>query len=182
MKEYKPLIFFLIKFFATYFILTIGYDIYLKQTQVIAEHISLADPFTKMVAEQSSSLYNLFINDSKVLQDPNNPYMNFYIEEYNIAIINEGCNAMSVIIIMVSFIIAFGVKLITTILYTLVSIVLVYLVNLVRIIILAFIFYNQSEFGVIAHDALFPGIIYGAVIVICFVWIRFFVFRKINNE
>ncbi|MFV0237499.1 MAG: exosortase family protein XrtF [Flavobacteriales bacterium] len=182
MKEYKPLIYFLIKFFVTYSIMTLSYDFYLKKTQVTNEGSSITDPYTKEVAIEASYLYSFMYENSYVKQNENNPYMDFFIKKRKVAIINEGCNAISVMIIMLSFIIAFGIKVMPTILYTLLSLLFVHIVNIFRISILANIIFKHSEYAKLAHDALFPGIIYGAVILICIVWIKFFIFKKIDNE
>ncbi len=183
MKEYKPLIFFLIKFFITYFVITLSYDFYLKHTQVVNEGDSQTDPYTKEVAKEASDLYGLMYGRvAHVRQNPNQPYDDFFVGSKKIARINEGCNAVSVMIIMVSFIIAFGTKVIPTLLYALISLVLVHMVNIFRISILSEILFLQSGYVKLAHDVLFPGIIYGAVILICVVWIKFFIFKKEKNE
>ncbi|MFV0530495.1 MAG: exosortase family protein XrtF [Flavobacteriales bacterium] len=182
MKEYKPLIFFLLKFFITYFIITLSYDFYLKETQVFNDGNSQTDPYTKEVAKEASALYNLVHRASYVKQNPYHPYEDFFIGEKRIAVINEGCNAVSVMIIMVSFIIAFGTNIISTILYLLFSLVLVHVVNIFRISLLSNIILSQSKYVKLAHDALFPGIIYGTIILICIVWIKFFVFKKRKDE
>lgn len=184
MKEYRPLILFLVKFFITYFVVTLSYDFYLKETQVISEGSSKTDPYTKEVAREASRVYNfMYGNDlSSIKQNDDHPYMDFFVEGRKVARINEGCNAISVMIIMVSFIIAFGVKTIPTVLYTLFSLLFVHSVNIFRISILSNIITEYSKYTKLAHDALFPGIIYGAVILICIVWIKFFIFKKKKNE
>ena len=180
MAEYKPLIFFLSKFFIVYFVLTLGYDFYLKDTQIVISGDSKSDPYTKEVAEESSKLYNIFFGGSTVSQNKDFPFMNFYIGDEQAAIINQGCNAISVMIIMIAFIVAFGVKFIPTFLYTLISVFFVHLVNIFRISILANVIVFYNEYAKIAHDVLFPGVIYGAVIIICIIWIKFFIFK--GNE
>ncbi|APD07873.1 hypothetical protein UJ101_02373 [Flavobacteriaceae bacterium UJ101] len=182
MKEYRPLIFFLVKFFITYFVVTLSYDFYLKETQIINEGSSKTDPYTKEVAIEASNLYNLMYGESYVEQNDNHPYMDFFVEGRKAARINEGCNAISVMIIMISFIIAFGRKVIPTVLYTIFSLFFVHIVNILRISILSDIFFKHSEYAKLAHDALFPGIIYGAVILICVVWIKFFIFKNENSN
>ncbi len=183
MKEYNPLIFFLIKFFITYFLITLSYDFYLKKTQIVNEGNSQTDFYTKEVAKEASGLYSLmFGRAAHVRQNPNQPYEDFFVGSKKIARINEGCNAVSVMIIMISFIIAFGTKVIPTLLYTLISLVLVHIVNIFRISILSEILFLQSSYTKLAHDVLFPGIIYGSVILICIVWIKFFIFKKEKNE
>ncbi len=179
MQEYKLLIVFLVKFFITYFVLTLGYDFYLKETQVTEGEEMITDPYTKEVAEEASCVYNIMYGgNSYVVQNMKSPFMDFYIGKKRIAYINEGCNAISVMITMVSFIIAFGTKFFVTFFYTLFSVGLVHLVNIVRISMLSHILFLYKEYSKLAHDALFPGIIYGAIILICVVWIKFFVLKK----
>lgn len=184
MQEYKLLIGFLLKFFITYFVLTLGYDFYLKETQKTEEGKIITDPYTKEVSEEASWLYNiLFESESYIIQDVHFPVMNFYVGEKQVAFINEGCNAISVMIIMLSFIVAFGTKFLLTFIYALSSIGIVHLVNIFRISFLSNILLLYSDYSKFAHDVLFPGVIYGTIILICVAWIKFFVLKdKSKNE
>ncbi len=178
MKKYKPLIYFLLKFFITYFVLTLGYDYYLKQTQHTKEGNSKSDPYTKEVARESSIVYNILYENAQVIQDEKNPYMNFFVGNYKVALINEGCNSISIMIIMIAFITAFGVKILPTVLYTLFGILFVHTVNIMRISILSRVIFTESPYIKLMHDVFFPGVIYGSVILICILWIQFFIFKR----
>lgn len=178
MKKYKTLIYFLLKFFITYFVLTLGYDYYLKQTQFTKEGDSKSDPYTKEVARESSIVYNILYENAHVIQDKKNPYMNLFIGNRKVSLVNEGCNAISIMIIMIAFIIAFSIKIIPTVLYTLFGILFVHVVNILRISILSRGIFIEYPHIKLMHDVFFPGVIYGSVIFICIFWIKFFIFKR----
>jgi len=91
-----------------------------------------------------------------------------------VARIIEGCNAISVIILFVAFIIAFSGKLKVTFLYILGGSVLIYILNVFRIIFLTVLVYrfpNQEHF---LHGVLFPLVIYGIVFLLWIIWVNKF--------
>lgn len=181
MKEYKPLLFFLLKFFGCWILLSLTYDFYLKNTQVIDAVYYQSDPYTKLVASQASAIYNFFIGDSHVVQAGNQPYMIFYINQKVASVVNEGCNAFSVIILMISFLVAFGKDFFKTLIYIALSFIAIHTLNTIRVGLLSHIYLYHREYKQVAHDILFPAIIYGGVIVICWIWVQFFVFKKKKN-
>ncbi|GER58172.1 hypothetical protein ULMA_02800 [Patiriisocius marinus] len=122
-----------------------------------------ADPITNLVAIQSTALINSFGYDAQILPDTSAPHMKLIINDHYTANIIEGCNALSIIILFISFILAFAQGFKKTFLFLLAGTSLIYAVNLVRICILAIALYkypNQSDF---LHGVVFPGIIYGMV-------------------
>ncbi|MGB6269883.1 MAG: exosortase family protein XrtF, partial [Olleya sp.] len=94
----------------------------------------------------------------------------------------EGCNGTSIIILFVSFIIAFAGKFKTTLFYILSGSVLIYVVNLVRIVILSIGLYNYPWRKEELHTVVFPAIIYGMVFLLWMFWVnRFSKINKLNE-
>lgn len=174
-KEYKSALWLVAKFFIAYIILTVIYSQYL---QPYLEVQKIADPFTAWVSESVSTLMNAFGFNSETQQFSDENYMRFYLEGNYISIINEGCNALSIMIIYVSFIIAFSQKWLTTILYALGGVILLHITNIIRIAILNYVFAYYPDYAEMSHDILFPAIIYGMVVILWLIWIKFFVFNK----
>ncbi|MEG0529569.1 MAG: EamA family transporter, partial [Bacilli bacterium] len=56
-----------------------------------------------------------------------------------------------------------------------------FIMNIARIMLLNYIFRYHDEYGKMAHDYLFPAIIYGSIVVLWIVWIKFFV-TKYNKQ
>lgn len=93
----------------------------------------------------------------------------------------EGCNAISVIILFVAFIFAFykGTK---TFVFIALSLLILYIMNVLRIVGLNIISRDYHEYNKIGHDYVFPAVIYGSVVVLWLVWIKFFALKmKILN-
>jgi len=132
------------------------------------------DYFTNLVAKQSRSLLESADYRAKIIPHPNEPSIKLIINEKYVARIVEGCNSISVIILFVSFIIAFAGKLKTTILYLFVGSVLIYIANLVRVAILSAGLYHYPWRKDILHTVIFPAIIYGMVCLLWMLWVNRF--------
>ncbi len=104
----------------------------------------------------------------------------FYVKKEYVTRMVEGCNAVSVIILFVSFIFAFykGAK---TFVFVAVSFLALYVMNVFRIVGLNIVTRDYQEYNKIAHDYLFPAIIYGSVIILWLVWIKFFALKNENS-
>jgi len=175
MKEFKPLILFLARFLGTYILLSFIYKLYLDQYIPFNN----PDPFTKFTSDTTAFFLNKigYIAYSTIAN--NQPWMHLTLNGKIASIINEGCNAISVAIIFVSFIIAFYTKAKETFLFIIVGLLLLFVMNISRIAMLNYIFrYHYKEYGKIAHDYFFPAIIYGSIVVLWIVWIKFFVAKK----
>ncbi|GAA4814269.1 hypothetical protein GCM10023330_22580 [Litoribaculum gwangyangense] len=129
---------------------------------------------THLVAKQTKVLLNGFGYDAQITPHPNEPSMKLLINGNYLARIIEGCNSISVIILFVSFIIAFSGKLKTTFFYVLSGSVLIYIVNLLRIVLLSLGVYHCPEYADFLHSVVFPAIIYGMVFLLWIFWVNRF--------
>lgn len=178
MKEYKPLIVFLLKFLGSYVLMILLYNWYLQQ--YLPQNI--ADPFTAFTSDSTKVGLDILGFETKSYQSQGNPFYRIWMEGQNVSIVNEGCNAVSVMIIFVAFIIAFGTKFKTTILYIFGGLIALFVMNIARIVLLNWIFRYHDDYGKTAHDYLFPAIIYGTIVILWIVWIKFFVIKPKKNE
>ncbi len=171
MKEFKPLLFFLARFLGTYIILSLLYKLYLDQ---YLPH-NIPDPFTKFTSDTCALGLNKlgYFSFSNIAQ--NQPWMRLTVDGQVASIVNEGCNAISILIIFVSFIVAFFTNLKQTILFIISGLAILFVMNITRIMLLNYIFRHHAEYGKMAHDYLFPAIIYGTIVILWIVWIKFFV-------
>jgi exosortase family protein XrtF len=90
------------------------------------------------------------------------------------ATIIEGCNAVSVIVLFISFVIAFSGKLKQTVVFILVGSLFIYILNIFRIIILSVLLYYYPAQEHILHGVVFPLFIYGAVFILWVIWVTKF--------
>tara|TARA_R110002073_G_scaffold148335_2_gene301389 strand:- start:3577 stop:4050 length:474 start_codon:yes stop_codon:yes gene_type:complete len=130
------------------------------------------DYITNLTAKQSESLLDSLGYDASIEAHPNEPSMKLIINNKYVARVIEGCNSVSVIILFVSFIIAFSGRLKPTIIYLLAGSVLIYAVNLLRIVVLSIGLFHYPWRRNILHSIIFPLIIYGMVFLLWMVWVN----------
>nr|WP_321231689.1 exosortase family protein XrtF [uncultured Psychroserpens sp.] len=169
--KYKSVVKFILTFLSVYFVLTLTYKFYLDFSDGSKYY---PDYVTNLVANQSELLLNTFGYDSKVMPHPNEPSMKLIVENKFVARVVEGCNSVSVIILFISFIVAFAGRFKSTFLYILAGSVLIYSVNLLRIAILSIGLYNYPWRRDILHTVIFPMIIYGMVFLLWMFWVNRF--------
>lgn len=130
------------------------------------------DSITKFVAKNTEQLFGLFNVDFFTKEVSGVPYtMLFYKSKY-IARMIEGCNAISVIILFVSFVVSFSGKLKSTLVFIFWGSFIVYILNVIRIGLLCMALYWFPEQESVFHDIVFPLFIYGVVFVLWVVWVN----------
>jgi len=112
--------------------------------------------------------------DAEIEQHSGELSIKFMLNGNYVSRIIEGCNSMSIIILFLSFIIAFSGNFINTFLFGLFGSVLIYIVNVLRIIALSILYHRFPEYQTVLHDLLFPSIIYGLTFVLWVTWVKFF--------
>lgn len=156
-------------FLGTYLLLSILYVLYLKASSRTGY---FPDFFTNLVARQSGTVLENFGYSSHLKPYKFRGAMLLTIDnKYSVSIV-EGCNAINVIILFVSFIIAFAENFKKTLLFLLAGAVLIYVVNILRIVILVVALYKFPEYENVLHSVVFPGIIYGMVFILWMVWVK----------
>ncbi len=169
----------MVKFFAVYFSLTLLYSLYLNASQV-TEGVFACAPITKMVTQHSEYVTELFGYNVYTDQNFNELSYMFMVNESYVVRIVEGCSSVSVIILFLSFIIAFSGKLKATLVFGLFGVILIYITNILRIVFLALAIYHFPEYQAILHKLIFPLIIYGMVFILWVIWVR--KFANINKK
>jgi len=152
-------------------VLTLAYKFYLDLSEGSKYY---PDYFTNLVAKQSHSLLETFGYESAIEAHPNEASMKLIINNKFVARVVEGCNSISVIILFISFMVAFADKFKATLVYIITGSVLIYVVNLLRIVILSIGLYNYPWRKEILHTVIFPLIIYGMVFLLWMIWVNRF--------
>ena len=140
------------------------------------------DFITNLVANQSKAIISSFGYIVEVVPHSSQTSMQLFINSQYLAEIIEGCNSISIVILFISFIIAFAQKFKTTFFYLLAGCVLIYGVNLIRIAILAIALYKYPQHQEFLHSIVFPAIIYGMVFLLWVYWVRLISKTKVKNE
>lgn len=175
LKDFKPVLGILLRFIVVYLVLLFAYQFYLN-----SEKDQGLDSFSRMIGNQVSYLQNKGGFTTALYDDVKNEQVWFYVNGQYVTRMVEGCNAISVIILFVSFVFAFykGTK---TFLFVGIGLVLLYIMNLLRIVGLNIVMSDYPEYGKMFHDFIFPAIIYGSVVVLWLIWIKFFALKNENS-
>ncbi|WP_045475441.1 exosortase family protein XrtF [Winogradskyella sp. PG-2] len=177
--KYKLVIRFIITFLSVYAVLTIGYYLYLSLSDGSKFY---PDYFTNLVARQTNTLLNGVGYDANVIPHAIESSMKIIINGKFVARVIEGCNAISVIILFLSFIIAFAGKFKSTLFYCFAGSIIIYAFNLIRILILSVGLYHYPWRREILHTVIFPMLIYGTVFLLWMVWVNRFSKNKNISE
>lgn len=169
--EYRSVIAFILTFLIMYGVLTFVYKIYLDLSE---DSPYYPDYFTSLVAKQSDALLQTFGYTSEIKNHPDEPSVKLFLNGTYVARIFEGCNSLSIIILFISFVVAFSGQLKTTFLYVLAGSVLIYVVNLLRIVVLSVGLYRYPWREEVLHAVIFPLIIYGMVFLLWMLWVNRF--------
>jgi exosortase family protein XrtF len=152
-------------------VLTIGYATYLDQFDAKTKEV---DSMTQLVAEQSKSLLQWVDSTAHTEPNPKEVGVKLFYKGQWIARIIEGCNAVSVIILFVSFVIAFRGKIKALIWFIPAGVLLIHFANISRIALLAIALYHYPNAEHLLHGVLFPFAIYGIVFLLWMVWVNRF--------
>lgn len=161
-----------------YLLLSVSYKFYLDYS-VGSKYYP--DYVTELVARQTKELINILGYSAEIANHPNEPSIKIIINGKYIARAVEGCNSISVIILFISFMIAFAGRFKPTFLYLLAGSVLIYSVNLMRIVILSIGLYHYPWRREVMHTVIFPLIIYGLVFLLWMFWVNRFSKLKRHN-
>lgn len=175
LKGFGPVVSILLRFIIVYVILLGLYQYYLSATATMG-----LDPYSTMIAEQVNALQNILGTESFLQPDPAHSQIYYGMYERTVTRMVEGCNAISILILFVAFILAFY-KGVQTLWYLLIGGSIIYIMNLLRIMALNYVVYFYRSYSEAFHDYIFPSIIYGTVIVLWLVWIQFFVLKNEKN-
>ncbi len=178
-QKNKAVLKFLLFFFGTYLVLSFLYNVYLNNASSDKYY---PDFVTHLVAQQVTYIANSLGYIARVYPMDTEPAMLLYINSKPIAKVVEGCNALSVLILFISFVMAFHQGLKRTALFIFAGTVLLYCTNVIRIVIISVAIYNYPEYTKFLHDIVFPALIYGMVFLLWVLWIRNYSVNKVENE
>lgn len=177
LRKNKSVLQFLAIFGACYLVLTVLYHFYLS---VASSTTYYPDFITHIVAQQTQLIIEGLGYEAKTLPHLQEASMRLFVNEQYLVRIVEGCNAVSVLILFSSFVVAFHGNLKQTVLFLLGGSVLIYSLNILRIALLAIGIYNFPSYQELLHGTVFPGIIYGSVFLLWICWVRIVSKKKTN--
>ncbi|MFC4689571.1 exosortase family protein XrtF [Dokdonia genika] len=168
-RKYKPVLRFLAIFIGSYLVFVSLYQLFLTYG---ASSRYFPDYITHNVAKQSQALITAFGYDMKVEPSTWEPAMNLTMDGKTLARVVEGCNAVSVMLLFVSFMLAFFGDVKRTLLFIFGGVVLLYGMNVLRIALLTIGIYEYPLYADVLHGTIFPAVIYGTVFLLWLGWIN----------
>lgn len=167
--QYKPFLVFLAVFFGCYILLTFLYQQFLNGYEN-----SRVDAATRLVSQNTEEVLSWFYKSVRFEEIKNEPFFLVHFQNKPVARIVEGCNAISVVILFVSFVLAFSGSLKNTLLYIFAGSLMIYILNVIRIAALTVLLYYYPQYTHLLHGVLFPLVIYGLVFILWLVWVKKF--------
>lgn len=176
LKDFAPVLKILLRFIGIYLILVFLYQSYLNTSTD-----PVLDPISRWVGEQASWIQNQINYPTILIDGEKGVGVYFYVKNEYVSRMVEGCNAISVMIMFLAFILAFykGYK---TFLFAIGGLVILHGMNVLRIMGLNIVLIDHGNYGTMFHDYVFPAIIYGTVVVLWIVWIKFFALKKLHES
>lgn len=165
-QENKTALLFILKFVGLYLLLNTAYGFYIEF------YSPLSDPLTIAVTRQAAGILSLFHEIIHAIPDPSSSYVMLQKDFQTIVNVFEGCNGINVMIVYLSFLLAFKGAWKSTIIYFFFGLVIIYCMNMVRILLLFEIAYYFPERLYFFHKYFFTGIIYVVVFIIWYFWIK----------
>lgn len=159
---------FLIKFSISYLVLIFLYACFLEKNNQKKDEI---DFFTENVAKQTHNFLLFFDKNCKVEKQINTPSYSVVYKNKFISRIIEGCNGVNMMILFVSFVLAFSSSFKKTILYILFGCLVLYVFNILRLVLINILIYNFPQYTVFLHDIFFPLMIYGLLGILWYFWV-----------
>ena len=178
--QFRPFFVFLLKFFLVYAGLTILYKLYLNQFE---NHLVYeVDGLTQMVADQTQKLLQFLNFDCRLQLHDTESSVKLILNGKYLSRVVEGCNAVSVMILFVAFVVAFTGKLKPTLLFIVSGIIVIHVLNVLRIALLniALLYYPESQ--EILHGVIFPLFIYGVVFALWVIWVNKYSFYATDTK
>jgi len=172
LKDFKPVLIILMRFIVLYIVLVIFYQYYLNSYASGG-----LDPISHWIADQCAGMQNALGYTTKIVDRPEK-FTSFFLTngQYTTRMV-EGCNAISIGILFLSFVFAFykGAK---TFAFAAIGLVVLHIFNISRIIGLNILCIEYPQYINIGHDYAFPAFIYGGVVLLWIVWVKFYVLKK----
>ncbi len=165
-KEFKPTIFFLVKFIGIYVVANLLYGVF------VTAYTPQPDPVTRIVSEHTSGVLHVLGWQTETRDDIRKPTTQLICDGKSVLAIYEGCNGINVMIIFVAFLMAFGPVNRTLLWFIPVGLIILHAMNLLRIGLLFYVSLFMPRFMYFTHKYFFTAILYVVVFVLWVWWVK----------
>lgn len=167
-KEFKPTIFFLVKFVGLYLVGNLLYGWY------VTHYEPKPDPVTHVVARQTAGILSFCGWPVTIYDYKEIPTTSLLYEGRSILAVYEGCNGLNTAIIFAAFIIAFGPVSRAWAWFIPLGLLIIHSMNLARIAMLFFVSEYLPNAMYFVHKYLFTAILYAIIFILWVWWVRRF--------
>jgi exosortase family protein XrtF len=141
------------------------------------------DSITELVAENTKQLLILFNEDADIVKNNSESFIRLIYNQQYVARIIEGCNAISIIILFISFVVSFSGRMRPTLFFVLGGSLIIYVLNVARIAVLCVLIYFFPKQQSLVHGVFFPLFIYGVVFILWVIWVnKFSLYAKNSTD
>ena len=175
-KEFKPTIFFLLKFLGLYLAGNILYGLFIN-----AYHPK-PDPVTHSISAQTAFVISACGWPVTTFDHNDTPTTSIVFQHKGVLAVYEGCNGVNTIIIFLAFIVAFGPVGKSLVWFGLAGCFIIHLMNLLRITLLFFVSEQLPQFMYFTHKYLFTAFLYGVIFLLWIVWVKYFARKPVREH
>jgi exosortase family protein XrtF len=166
-KEFKPTIFFLLKFLGLYLAGNIVYGLF------VTAYEPQADPVTRWVTDHTVAVLNTLGWSGEAVDHPSKATVAIVYESRAIVSVYEGCNGINVMVIFVSFLFSFGPVGKKMLWFMPLGLIIIHISNLARIALLFLVSLKMPDYLYFSHKYLFTAFIYAVVLLLWVLWVKY---------
>jgi len=175
-REFKPTIFFILRFLGLYLAGNLIYGLYTSSFEPVA------DPVTILVSNQTALTLNSLGWQCTTHEQRTKPTVTIAHEAKPVLSVYEGCNGINVMIIFVAFVIAFGPMIRAMMWFIPLGFFIIHLGNLLRLVLLFFVSQEFPGALYFSHKYLFTAFIYAVVFLLWMIWVNSFSLSGKNEK
>src|SRR5690606_32127519 len=167
-KEFKPTIYFLLKFVGIYLVGNLLYGLY------ITSYEPRPDPVTHVVTDHSAGVLRACGVPVDAKDREKKPRTDIsYMGKARLSVY-EGCNGLNTMIIFVAFLVAFGPLSRPLLWFIPLGLLIIHLANLARITLLFFVAEYRPSAMYFTHKYLFTAVLYVVIFILWIWWVKKF--------
>lgn len=171
-KEFKPTILFLVKFIALYLAGNLLYGAY------VTHFTPEVDPATHWVSQNATAIISLSGLPVSCENFDHHPTTLILENGKTILSVYEGCNGINIMVIFISFLLAFGPMRKTLVWFIPTGLLIIYLFNQLRILLLFVIARNHSKLMYFTHKYVLTTMLFAVIFVLWIWWIKKYAKRQ----
>lgn len=143
--------------------------------EYLSQYGNELDPISMEVAQHAAYFLRFIFPEVSVIVLPDEPVADIRYDWFSLVKVIEGCNAVSIFILFLSFIFSFKGKWKQYVWFIPAGALFLHISNVFRIVLIGYVFYFHRTYTTLFHDFVFPGILYGSVLILWILWVKFLV-------